>query len=176
VIGRHELASRWENAKRAIRDNGVTYNVYGDPEGVDRPWTLDMMPAARAVRGMEAARGGAHAAGAVAQSAAAPISTDRSDCCESSAFRTARIRQSWFPAAVPRDRGASRTSTCTCMPSDLARSPDGAWWVLADRTQAPSGAGYTLENRIVMSRSLPEAFRDCHVQRLASFFWVNAIR
>src|SRR5688572_24699058 len=44
ALGRHELASRWENAKRTIRDNGVTYNVYGDPEGVDRPWTLDMMP------------------------------------------------------------------------------------------------------------------------------------
>ena len=44
ALGRHELASRWESAKRAIRDNGVTYNVYGDPQGVDRPWTLDMMP------------------------------------------------------------------------------------------------------------------------------------
>ena len=53
---------------------------------------------------------------------------------------------------------------------DLARSPDGQWSVLADRTQAPSGAGYALENRIVLLRSLPEAFRDCQVQRLASFF------
>src|SRR5918995_513549 len=44
TLGRHELASRWENAKRAIRDNGVTYNVYGDPQGTDRPWTLDMLP------------------------------------------------------------------------------------------------------------------------------------
>jgi uncharacterized circularly permuted ATP-grasp superfamily protein/uncharacterized alpha-E superfamily protein len=53
---------------------------------------------------------------------------------------------------------------------DLARSSHGQWWALADRTQAPSGAGYALENRIVLSRSLPEAFRDCQVQRLASFF------
>ena len=53
---------------------------------------------------------------------------------------------------------------------DLARSPDGQWRVLADRTQAPSGAGYALENRIVLSRSLPEAFRDCRVQRLGAFF------
>src|SRR5438477_7660030 len=44
ALGRHELAARWENAKGAIRDNGVTYNVYGDPHGVDRLWTLDMMP------------------------------------------------------------------------------------------------------------------------------------
>ena len=43
-LGRSELSSRWEGAKRAIRDNGVTYNVYGDPQGVDRPWTLDMLP------------------------------------------------------------------------------------------------------------------------------------
>jgi uncharacterized circularly permuted ATP-grasp superfamily protein/uncharacterized alpha-E superfamily protein len=53
---------------------------------------------------------------------------------------------------------------------DLARSADGRWWALADRTQAPSGAGYALENRIVLSRGLPEAFRDCRVERLASFF------
>jgi len=54
--------------------------------------------------------------------------------------------------------------------ADLARSPDGSFWVLADRTQAPSGAGYALENRIVVSRLLPQLFRDCRVERLAPFF------
>src|SRR5260221_9436766 len=44
ALGRHEFASRWESAKRSIRENGVTYNIYGDPEGVDRPWELDMVP------------------------------------------------------------------------------------------------------------------------------------
>src|SRR5262245_25067226 len=44
ALGRHELASRWENARRTLRDNGVTYNVYGDPQGTDRPWELDLMP------------------------------------------------------------------------------------------------------------------------------------
>jgi hypothetical protein len=47
---------------------------------------------------------------------------------------------------------------------------------LADRTQAPSGAGYALENRIVLLRSLPETFRDCQVHRLASFFARNGPR
>jgi uncharacterized alpha-E superfamily protein len=42
--------------------------------------------------------------------------------------------------------------------------------VLADRTQAPSGVGYSLENRIILSRMLPDEFQACHVQRLASFF------
>jgi len=54
--------------------------------------------------------------------------------------------------------------------ADLARSADGRWWVVSDRTQIPTGAGYTLANRLVTSRILPDAFRDNHVQRLASFF------
>ena len=44
ALGQHEFASRWEGAKRSIRENGVTYNIYGDPQGVDRPWELDMVP------------------------------------------------------------------------------------------------------------------------------------
>ena len=54
--------------------------------------------------------------------------------------------------------------------ADLARSPDGHWWVIADRTQAPSGAGYALENRLVSARVLPDVFRTAHIHRLATFF------
>jgi uncharacterized circularly permuted ATP-grasp superfamily protein/uncharacterized alpha-E superfamily protein len=54
--------------------------------------------------------------------------------------------------------------------ADLARSPDGQWWVLSDRTQTPSGAGYALENRLVTTRVLPDVFRSAHVRRLATFF------
>ncbi|HXA50678.1 MAG TPA: circularly permuted type 2 ATP-grasp protein, partial [Candidatus Acidoferrum sp.] len=53
---------------------------------------------------------------------------------------------------------------------DLARSPDGEWWVLADRTQAPSGSGYALENRTIVSDVLPDVFRTSNVRRLAPFF------
>jgi uncharacterized circularly permuted ATP-grasp superfamily protein/uncharacterized alpha-E superfamily protein len=53
---------------------------------------------------------------------------------------------------------------------DLGRSADGRWWVLGDRTQSPSGAGYALENRAVLSRILPEELRLCNVRRLGGFF------
>ena len=53
---------------------------------------------------------------------------------------------------------------------DVARSPDGRWWVIGDRTDTPAGAGYALENRIVMNRVYPELIRDCQVHRLARFF------
>ena len=54
--------------------------------------------------------------------------------------------------------------------ADLVRSPDGQWWVISDRTQVPTGAGYALANRLVTSRALPEPFRGCQVHRLAGFF------
>jgi uncharacterized circularly permuted ATP-grasp superfamily protein/uncharacterized alpha-E superfamily protein len=53
---------------------------------------------------------------------------------------------------------------------DLARDDDGSWWVTGDRTRAPSGLGFTLENRVISTRVLPHSIRDCHVTRLASFF------
>ena len=53
---------------------------------------------------------------------------------------------------------------------DLARAADGRWWVVGDRTDAPIGLGYALENRIVASRMLPNIIRECHVERLAHFF------
>src|SRR2546422_11746089 len=53
---------------------------------------------------------------------------------------------------------------------DVGRSPDGHWWVLNDRTQAPSGAGYALENRLAISRAMPDVYRSLKVERLAPFF------
>jgi len=168
-LGRHELASRWENAKRAIRDNGITYNVYGDPEGVDRPWALDVMPLL--------------------------ISSAEWNRLETALMQRTRLlnlvladlygpqqllRRGLLPPTLVFANPAflrpchgirvSRDVYLHLHAAELARSPDGQWWVLGDRTQAPSGAGYALENRIVLSRMLPEAFRDCQVQRLASFF------
>jgi uncharacterized circularly permuted ATP-grasp superfamily protein/uncharacterized alpha-E superfamily protein len=54
--------------------------------------------------------------------------------------------------------------------ADLGRGPDGAWWVLGDRAQAPSGAGYALENRLILSRAFPSLYREMEVERLAPFF------
>ncbi|MDX5357354.1 MAG: circularly permuted type 2 ATP-grasp protein, partial [Rhodobacterales bacterium] len=53
---------------------------------------------------------------------------------------------------------------------EIGRGPDGRWWVLADRTDAPSGAGFALENRVATSRVFPDLFRQTNVHRLAGFF------
>ncbi len=53
---------------------------------------------------------------------------------------------------------------------ELGRGPDGGWWVLGDRTQAPSGAGFALENRVATTRALSDIYGKMHVHRLAGFF------
>src|SRR6185369_5225250 len=58
--------------------------------------------------------------------------------------------------------------------ADLARAPDGRWWLLADRTQAPSGAGYALENREILEQVHAEAIPDMSVRRVRGFF--NSLR
>ncbi|MBO0841686.1 MAG: circularly permuted type 2 ATP-grasp protein [Nocardioides sp.] len=54
--------------------------------------------------------------------------------------------------------------------TDLGRGPDGEWRVLADRTQAPSGIGYAMENRRVISRVLPELYRQAGLHRMEPYF------
>src|SRR5256712_2359746 len=57
-LGGEEFFRRWREGQRLIEENGVTYNVYGDPRGVDRPWQLDPIPllvSAEEWAGLEAA-------------------------------------------------------------------------------------------------------------------------
>jgi uncharacterized circularly permuted ATP-grasp superfamily protein/uncharacterized alpha-E superfamily protein len=53
---------------------------------------------------------------------------------------------------------------------EIGRGPDGTWWVLGDRTQAPSGAGFALENRVATARVFSDFYAEANVHRLAGFF------
>lgn len=169
ALGPVELSARLEAARRTIRDHDVTYNVYGDPRGMDRPWQLDLVPHVVAPAAWARLEAG------LAQRARL-LDLILADLYDGQRLVRDRLLP---PALVYANPGflrpghglpVARGRHLHLHAADLARTPDGAWWVLADRTQAPSGAGYALENRIVLSRSLPEPFRDCRVQRLAPFF------
>ncbi|MEO6473113.1 MAG: circularly permuted type 2 ATP-grasp protein, partial [Aeromicrobium sp.] len=72
-------------------------------------------------------------------------------------------------------RTAARQSTDDPRPllvsaTDLGRNANGDWEALSDRAQAPSGIGYAMENRRIVSRVLPEMYRDAGLHRLAPFF------
>lgn len=169
VLGTGELSRRGQEAMRLLRDNGATYNVYGDPRGAERPWTFDPIPVLLSSQEWSRIETGLIQRAELFDLLLADIYGPRRTikrgilapelifahpgfqrCCDG--IYSAASRKLHFYAV------------------DLARSPDGRFWVLGDRTQAPSGAGYALENRIVLSRTLPSLYRDSHVHRLALFF------
>ena len=168
-IGTAELARRWALAERRIRENGITYNIYGDPLGANRPWQTDVVPLlieAEEWRFIEAG---------VTQRARL-LSCLLEDLYGPQDLLTG----GHFPGALLYGNPAFLRpmvgvkvpvhSYLHMLAVDLARSPDGQWWVLADRTQAPSGSGYALENRTIVADLLPELFRKSNVLRLAPFF------
>jgi uncharacterized circularly permuted ATP-grasp superfamily protein/uncharacterized alpha-E superfamily protein len=169
AIGQEELGRRWARAERRIRENGITYNVYGDPLGTSRDWKIDIVPL------LIPADEWRHIEAGIIQRAQL-----LSRLLEDLYGEQELLAQNHFPAALLYANPAFLRplvgvrvpvhSYLHMLAVDLARSPDGQWWVLADRTQAPSGSGYALENRIIVSDVLPDLFRTSNVLRLAPFF------
>jgi uncharacterized circularly permuted ATP-grasp superfamily protein/uncharacterized alpha-E superfamily protein len=164
-----ELRRRRDTGERLVHEQGITYHVYNDPRGVERPWQLDPMPL---VIGSDEWR--SLEAGLIQR--AVLLNKILADCYGAQEL----IRSRWLsPALVFAQPDFLRPLHGVRVPgdtylhfyaADLARSPDGRWWVVSDRTQIPTGAGYALANRLVTSRILPEPFRDNHVHRLAGYF------
>ena len=163
------MRERLQWVQREVREAGITYNVYADPQGSDRPWDLDVLPlilphdewqgieraiAQRATL-LNAVLGDVYGAQSLIAEGALPHAL-----LYGHAGYLRPLRGAQPPGGTHLHLYAA----------DLARSPDGRWWVVADRTQAPSGAGYAVQNRLVISRAFPDLFRDLGVQRLAGFF------
>lgn len=167
-IGADALAQRFARADAHLAGSGVVHRVYGDGEGV-RPWPLSHMPVI-----ISAAEWATLAAGVIAR--AEWLNTILCDAYGEAALVGSGDVPAALYAASPefarpmvrpplRDRQPLRFFAV-----DLARKADGQWCVLSDRTQAPSGAGYALENRVALSRALPDLYRTMQVERLAGFF------
>jgi uncharacterized circularly permuted ATP-grasp superfamily protein len=169
AMGNQGLTGRWREGQRLIHDNGITYNVYSDPESTSRPWPLDPVPVM-----MDPAEWKTIEAAVIQR--ATLFNSILADLYGPQRL----LREKMLPAELVFPNPAFLRPCCGIEPpggvflhmyaADLARSPDGQWWVLADRTQSPSGAGYALENRLVTTRVLPDVFRASHIRRLANFF------
>jgi len=169
AMGHHGLSRRWHDGRRLIHDNGITYNIYSDPQNNARPWQLDPIPLVMDPEEWKSIEAG------ITQRAML-FNTILADLYGPQRL----LREDLLPRELVFPNPAFLRSCWGIMPqggvflhmysADLARSPDGQWWVLADRTQAPSGAGYALENRLVTTRVMPDVFRASHVRRLANYF------
>lgn len=168
-IDKTTLADRWEQARRVICENGVTYNVHGDPAGLARPWELDALPLL-----LTGAEWSQIEAG-IAQRATLL------NCILEDLYGPQRLLAEGLlpPELAFLNPGFLRP--CHGLPvakgrylhlyaAHLARNQAGEWLVVADKGRGPTGAGYAIENRIVISRMLPDIFRESQVERLAPFF------
>ncbi len=168
-LGPAELSRRWARAERRIRENGITYNIYSDPLGANRPWQIDIVPLLLGADEWRSIEAGvvqrAQLLTHLLQDLYGPqnLLADGHFPAELLFANPAFLRP-LVGITVPAH------SYLHVLAVDLARSPDGRWWVLADRTQAPSGSGYALENRTIVSDVLPELFAQSNVLRLAPFF------
>jgi uncharacterized circularly permuted ATP-grasp superfamily protein/uncharacterized alpha-E superfamily protein len=164
-----DIRERLSAAERQIRDSGVTYNVYADPQGLDRPWDLDVLPLIIAPDEWREIEAGIIQRAQLFNQVLADLYGSQSLLKQGLIPPSLIFSQSGFlrPACGMNVPGGVHLHVYA---ADLARSPDGHWWVMADRTQAPSGAGYALENRLVVSRAFPALYRDLEVQHVARFF------
>ena len=164
-----DLNHRTANLRRQIRDNGVTYNVYADANGPQRPWSLDLFPLI--ISGDEWA--GIEAGIEQRTRLLNAVMTDVYG-------PQTLLSQGLLPAALVQGHPGYLRAMQGVQPAggmflhiaafDMTKGPDGKWWVVSQRTQAPSGLGYLLENRLSISMLFPEAFRSMEVARLADSY------
>ncbi|NDC63447.1 MAG: hypothetical protein EBZ59_05555 [Planctomycetia bacterium] len=164
-----ELVDRWERARRLIRDNGVTYNLHGDSSGEQRPWVLDPIPLVIAADDWSRLEVGinqrARVLDALLSDLYGPQHVLREGLVPTELIHGhPGFLRCCHGLAVP---GGRRLHLYAAV---VARAPDGEWRILGDRTGVPQGLGYSLENRLVVSRLLPGVFQECNVERLAPFF------
>ncbi|QTD43947.1 circularly permuted type 2 ATP-grasp protein [Ottowia testudinis] len=167
--GWEELDRRAARLARQLRDNGVTYNVYADEANLQRPWPLDLFPLLITASDWQTIEAGVLQRVQVLETVMRDIYGERR-----------LLKDGLLPAALVQGHpdylramhgvpvvGGTHLHVVAF---DLARGPQGHWWVVSQRTQAPSGLGYLLENRSAVSTQFADAFEGMNVRRLAATY------
>ena len=164
-----ELEELQKSLARKIANNGITYNLYSDAVSQPRPWSLDLLPMIIDQAQWQQIERGVSQRAELLNRILADIYGPQ-ELVKNGMLPTALIHG--HPGylrpvhgAMPRGRAFLHIAAF-----DLARGPDGNWWVMSQRTQAPSGLGYALENRMIVSRLFPDAFRALKVDKLADSY------
>lgn len=167
-LGEQELQVRFENGQRLLKEHGVSCFVPNGKSGTDQPWQLDLLPLIISEQEWQALEAG------LAQRARL-LNLVLGDL-----YGTQRLVRDGFVPAPLVYANPNYLRACQAIgvrdgaylqlyAADLGRSPDGQWWVIADRTQAPAGVGFALENRSVLARVLPEAMREVQPRPVSDF-------
>lgn len=168
-LGRAELDRRWKQGLAQIQRDGVTFNPYDAETGSSRPWMLDPIPMVFAESEWNSLAGGI-------EQRARLFEALLSDLYGPQRLLHERVIPPELfyghPAVYPAYHGLQSADQrhLSLYATDLARAGDGSWFVTGDRTRAPFGLGYVLENRFIASQIFPSIFRRGQIRRVASFF------
>jgi uncharacterized circularly permuted ATP-grasp superfamily protein/uncharacterized alpha-E superfamily protein len=167
--GLSDFNARTNEIERQVRDNGITYNIYVDENGPTRPWTIDLFPLIipheewlviqagilQRAKLLEAMMQDVYGEGALIKEGLIPPALVNG--------HPGYLRA--MHQAIPKDK-----KHLHIMAFDLARGPNGNWSVLSQRTQAPSGLGYLLENRNLVSKQFPKAYEQMRIESLTRVY------
>jgi uncharacterized circularly permuted ATP-grasp superfamily protein/uncharacterized alpha-E superfamily protein len=168
-IGERQRELAREQSRRLLNENNVTYVPQGEEPDSNRLWELDLLPMLVTSDEWQRIASGVIQRTVLLNRILADVYGEQRTLHQGAlpaglVFGNPDFLRPWCHIPVPENLHLH------FLAYDLARAPDGGWWVIRHRTQSPTGAGFALENRVITSHCLPELFTTRNVQRLASFF------
>jgi uncharacterized circularly permuted ATP-grasp superfamily protein/uncharacterized alpha-E superfamily protein len=164
-----EIAARFSRGDQYLRDAGVYYRQYGEEGSREREWPLSHIPVLIDEAEWRWVEEGLVQRAELLERVARDL-YGANQLVRDGHLPASLIGQSplWLRPLVGLEPRSGNYLKFIAV--EIGRGPDGQWWVLGDRTEAPSGAGFALENRVATSRIFPDLFGEANVHRLAGFF------
>jgi len=171
-IGQHGIENlnfKEQDLRKSVQENGITYNIYADQNGPQRPWSLDLFPLILTSVDWQQIEIG------ITQRAKLLEEILRDTYGNQTLIKNGLIP----PALIQGHPGYLRQmhgsqllggNHLHLIAFDLAKGPNGDWSVISQRTQAPSGLGYLLENRNLISQQFPNAYEKMEIAPLADTY------
>lgn len=169
-LGADELSLRSQEARRLLRDSGVTLPMLSDQALSQRPWELDPVPLLISSDDWASIERGLMQRAELHRLLLSDLYGPRECLRKGLLPLEALYSHTGFLRPCHGIEALQGPHALPLYAADLVRAPDGEFIVLGDRCQAPPGAGFALQNRVVLSRVMPSIYRDAHVHRVAMYF------
>ncbi len=168
-LGHRELVRRSAETVRALEQDGVTYNANTADGPLRRAWSLDPLPVVLPAPEWSAIEAGVVQRAHLLDIVLTDLYGERRLLADGSIPHELVFDDPMFlrPCHAIRVPGQHQLFSLAI---DLIRDPSGTWTVMSDRAEAPSGAGYAMENRMVISQVFSRIYRRAGVDRLAPYF------
>lgn len=164
ALASDELARREKLLDEAFHQAGITFTVYGEEQGVERTFPMDLVP-----RVIPAHEWATIEAGLIQRVSVLNQFLDDLYVGGRNAIRDGIVPRWLVESSAGFEREAfgievPHAARCLVAGIDLVRDARGIYCVLEDNLRNPSGVSYVVENRAAMTRVMPRVFADHRVR------------